>query len=148
MNALEIIYTVRYNPKFSFTIGGDGARGYKHSDEAKQKIAKSKIGEKNPMYGKSFSEEHRGKIGNSLSGRKIPLSHRVNVSKSTNTTGYFRVSKSKSKSCKQGFIWKYSYMENKNHKAIINVDLNKLKEKVLAKGLEWREFVNETNPNC
>ena len=38
LSALEILYVHRYSPKFNFTIGGDGMRGYKHSEESKRKI--------------------------------------------------------------------------------------------------------------
>lgn len=36
--------------------------GRKHSDETKRKCSISKLGDKNPMYGKRLSEEHRKKI--------------------------------------------------------------------------------------
>ena len=38
---LEIIYIRRYDPKFNYTIGGDGIRGFKHTNETKEKISKS-----------------------------------------------------------------------------------------------------------
>lgn len=65
---------------------------------------------------------------------------RLNNSKSQNTTGYYRVSKNYSKSCNQGFRWSYNYREGNTQKSIRSVDINKLKEKVLEKGLEWIEF--------
>lgn len=40
-----------------------GRRGFKLSEEHKEKIRQSKIGEKNPMYGRNFTEEHRRKLG-------------------------------------------------------------------------------------
>ena len=77
---LEILYIRRYKPKFNFTIGGDGSKGYqytdeqrkklseihkgqvpwnkgkpncfKHTEEAKEKIRKAQTGENNSMYGK------------------------------------------------------------------------------------------------
>lgn len=88
-NALEMIYIHRYRPKFNFTIGGDGSRGYEytdeqrkklseihkgqipwnkgipncfnHTDEAKKKIRKAQTGETNSMYGKT--PWNKGKTG-------------------------------------------------------------------------------------
>lgn len=62
LNALEMIYIKRYNPRFNYTIGGDGIRGFKHSKETKQKISESLKGENHPLYGKSPSEETRMKM--------------------------------------------------------------------------------------
>ena len=81
VDALEVLYIRRYTPKFNFTIGGDGSRGYQftdeqkrklseihkgqvpwnkgkpncfhHTDETKEKISKAQIGENNSMYGKT-----------------------------------------------------------------------------------------------
>ena len=84
---------------------------------------------------------------NSLHKKNIVLSdnHKSKISKTTskskNTTGYYRVQKHKKKECKQGFIYKYRYFdENNKRKSISSVSIDKLKEKVLAKGLEWIEF--------
>ena len=72
-NALEIIYIKRYNPKFNYTIGGEGIRGYKHSPETRNKISKSLkgkyTGEKHPRYRKHLSDDYKKKISNSLKGR-------------------------------------------------------------------------------
>jgi hypothetical protein len=82
------------------------------------------IGENNPNY-----------------NNPLPITHKVNLSKSKNTTGYFRVSKEYSKEWKQGFRYRYSYYDkNKKRKEIKGVSLEKLKEKVLSKGLEWIEY--------
>jgi G:T-mismatch repair DNA endonuclease (very short patch repair protein) len=40
-----------------------GMKGKKHSEETKKKLSEARKGEKNPMYGKHLSEEHRRKIG-------------------------------------------------------------------------------------
>lgn len=42
LNALEILYIRRYNPKFNFSIGGEGITGYRHSEETKQKMSENK----------------------------------------------------------------------------------------------------------
>ena len=73
-------------------------------------------------------------------GKTHPLSSRKKLSKSKNTTGYFRVYKKKEPSVKQGFTWKYGFYENGKYYQTTSVDLDKLKEKVLARGWEWIEF--------
>lgn len=84
LNVLEIIYTRRYSPKFSYTIGGDGCTGYHHTEESKQKISegnkgklvseetKRKISENNCRYwqDKHHSEKTKKKISQSISGEK------------------------------------------------------------------------------
>lgn len=69
-------------------------------------------------------------------------SAKINRSKSTNTSGYFRVTKKRDDSCKQGFVWVYQYYnsEKKERGYLSSVSLNKLKEKVLDNGLEWKEL--------
>ena len=65
---------------------------------------------------------------------------KLKISKSNNTSGYFRVSKYKNKAIKQGYTWAYRYYEDGDRKLITCIHLDKLKEKVLAKGLPWIEF--------
>ena len=65
------------------------------------------------------------------------------MSKSQNTTGYFCVTKQKKKDCKQGFIWKYQYYVDGKRKAIVSVDIKKLKAKVKSKGLIWKKLEGE-----
>lgn len=45
-----------------------GGTSYKRTDETKKKISESKIGEKHPMFGKHFSEEHKKKMSASMTG--------------------------------------------------------------------------------
>ena len=103
--------------------------GSKLSDKTKEKISNSKKGKhiwqdkKHPMQGKRHTVETRKKI-----------------SKSTNTSGYYRVSKLKDKRCKQGFTWIYQYCGN----SIKNVDLKKLEKKVKEKGLPWFKFEEDS----
>ena len=162
LSALEIIYIRRYNPKFNYTIGGDGVRndrsgannpffGKKHTKESRQKMSQSRKGLSrseetkkkisNSLKGRVFSEETKLKLSLSQKGRPLSKEHRENMIKSKNSTGIFRVSKRKQKDCLQGFRWVYQYPdENKKIHSISSVDLDKLKEKVLARGLEWREL--------
>jgi len=92
-----------------------------HTEESKRKIGDAQKGEKNVNYGKPR-----------------PMERNIKNSKKLNTTGYFRVMKIKKPETKQGFTWLYTYYDEKGKRhRITSVDINKLKEKVLAKGLEW-----------
>lgn len=77
-----------------------------------------------------------------LHRKGVPLSRecKINMSKSRNSLNYYRVTREKDSSCKQGFMYRYQYTENGKRKHIRSVDLEKLKEKVLSKGLEWIKF--------
>ena len=97
--------------------------GNKLSKETKQKMSKKRQGCNNSFYGKKHS-----------------IKSKIKMSKSNNTTGYFRVYKSKEKDCKQGFRYVYRYTENGKTKAIKSVDIKKLEQKIKAKGLEWIKF--------
>lgn len=148
LSALEIIYIHRYNPKFNYTVGGDGSNGYKHSLESRKKMSEAHKGEKNHFYGKNHTEESKQKMRDAVSGenscwygKNRTTENKLNVSKSTNTTGYFRVCKVKRPKCKQGFLWEYKYYdENKKRHTLTSVDIDKLKKKVLDIGEIWQEF--------
>lgn len=62
------------------------------------------------------------------------------ISATMNSTGYYRVTKVKSKTTKQGFLYAYQYYDNNKRKQIRAVNLDKLKEKVIAKGLTWKKL--------
>ena len=99
-------------------------KGRTFSEETRKKLSESKTGEKNHNYGKHLSEETKR-----------------NISKSKNTTGFLFVTKDKSRSCKQGFFWKYQYRDaNGKQKSIVSVDIKKLEQKVKAQGLPWGVF--------
>jgi len=71
LDELEIYYIAKFdsmNNGYNGTEGGHG--GGKLSKEAKKKISESKMGEKNPNFGKPLSEEHKRKISESNSGNK------------------------------------------------------------------------------
>lgn len=59
-----------------------------------------------------------------------------------NKTGFFRVTKRKTKT-KQGFTWAYSFKENNELNFISSVNISTLKSKVLANGWEWIELNEE-----
>lgn len=109
-------------------------------EETKRKISDAKKGEKNYWYGKQHSEETRNKMSKARKGKKFSDDHRKNLSKSRNTTGYYRVTKQKDVTCKQGFRWKYVYSDNGKTKALYSTSLDVLQEKVKGNGLEWRKI--------
>ena len=87
-------------------------------------------GENNHMYGKHRSETVKKRISHANSEKN-------------STTGLYRVYKHKIKNHEQGFNWRYNYCdENGKRRSLNSLDLDKLKEKVLDKGLEWK-IVNE-----
>ena len=140
LNMIEMYYIEKYNPRFNFTKGGEGIKGFKFSDESRRRLR-----ENHPkgMKGKHHSIESRKKISESLKGKKNPNYNKVfsedtrlNMSKSRNVTGVYRVTKCSDKT-KQGFSWRYQFMANGKLTIMTSVDINKLKARVLAKGLEW-----------
>lgn len=71
LNALEMVFIRKYNPKFNYTEGGDGTLGLKHSNETKKKISEALKGKPNlSRIGKSLTEETKKKISESLKGEK------------------------------------------------------------------------------
>lgn len=114
LNKMEILFGKIYNPKFNFDkFGKGGCNG--HTEETKKKISKS-----NSRYWKGKTRSER------------------------NTSGYYNVCKHKDKKNKQGFTWHYRYYdENGKRKSIYSVDINKLEQKVKAKGLKWLKFEKE-----
>lgn len=67
-----------------------------------------------------------------------------NISLARNKTGYRNVSINRRSIYKQGFIYRYRYYEDGKHKAIYSVNIDNLREKVLAKGLVWEQFEEAT----
>lgn len=134
LNALEILYIRRYNPKFNFTKGGDGVLGLKQTHETIEK----KSGRNHPFYGKPHPTEVCKKISDAHKGKRLSKNTLKKMSESQNNTGYFRVSKVKHEMYSQGFTWRYKYYdENGKRRVISSVDIKKLEEKVKSKGLEW-----------
>lgn len=137
LNKMEILFGKIYDPKFNFEKFGKGGAlkgeknpnygnpsNWKPSEEHKERISEANSGENNPNYGNPNDYHHSEEIK-----KKICLS--------TNTTGYLNVSKHKNKRLKQGFAWRYTYYEDGKQKNISSTDLNKLEQKVKAKGLKW-----------
>lgn len=63
--------------------------------------------------------------------------------KSKNSTEYYQVYKKTCNECKQGFRWVYRYKDKDNKsKTISSVNIEKLKDKVISNGLEWKELTS------
>lgn len=99
-------------------------------------------GEKNVMYGKTHTPEVRKKLSELKTGVKWSEEEKMKHSAKKSTSGYYGVSKHKSKQYSQGFFWQYQYYEGNKRKIIVGKTLEALKEKVLAKGLLWVKFDN------
>lgn len=54
---------------YNLTEGGEHAF---HTEASKKKLSDSKLGDKNPMFGKKHSLEHKAKISEALTGKKRP----------------------------------------------------------------------------
>ena len=69
------------NPKkgYNVTAGGDRSGGFIMSEEAREKIRVSKLGEKNPMFGRTISEEHRRKLSELYKGKKFSEERREHM---------------------------------------------------------------------
>lgn len=92
-----------------------------------------------PMTNSEHLKIHSRSNDNGMYGRR----HRKNTLKlmsisQNNSTGFFRVNKI-TRNVKQGFVWAYMYYKKgeKHQTFISSVDLMKVKEKVIAKGLDW-----------
>ena len=160
LNAMEEYYIWKYNTykdknHYNLTPGGDfnpaklpevqakiskALSGRKLPQKTKDKLSKANYGEKNPFFGRKHSQRTKEKISKAKLGNKLSNEHKINVSKVSNTSGYYRVHKDKCKRCKQGFTFVYRYHENGKRKKISSVDIKKLEQKVKAKGLEWIKF--------
>lgn len=99
---LEKIYISKYRSLgvdlANFTDGGQGMDGFSHSDKTREKIGRSKIGNKNWLgknhsdetkaklrdanIGKTLSQEARMKISETHKGREFSETHRANLSRS------------------------------------------------------------------
>ena len=76
LNGFEMAFIFKYNPKFNFTMGGEGALGYKHTPESIAKMS----GKNHRLYGKKLSQEYKDKISSSLKGRTISKEHANKIS--------------------------------------------------------------------
>ena len=111
--------------------------GKHHSEETKMKMSES-------HKGKTLSDETKQKISENhigMLGKTHSEDSMMKISKANNTSSYFRITKQKGKQYKQGYTWRYNYLDKDGkQKAITSVDIKKLEEKVKALGLKWYKF--------
>lgn len=149
---LEKHYIQFYNTflddnKFNYTLGGDFAPSI--VPEIAKKISKSMSGQNNPNYGKRFTKETTEKMREAKIGSKNPMygkNHTEEIKRKMslsqgNSTGYRRVSLVTCSDCKHKKRYQYWYYnDDGKKKSISSVNLKKLKEKVLEKGLPWEKI--------
>lgn len=111
-------------------------KGREFSKEHRQHISEAMTGENHRNYGKHLPKETREKIKQSNTGQKRNIETKTNISNSRSSTGIFRVCGTKKKGVK-GIFWIYGYYEDGKQKTVSSTSIHKLKDKVLAKGLEW-----------
>ncbi len=90
-----------------------------------------------PMTANEHNLLHNTGENNHNYGKYPKLSRRIKKSLNNNSTGFFRVGKRFDKRYCDGFIWVYQFGYKGKQKQILSTNLLKLKEKVIAKGLEW-----------
>ena len=170
LNFWEMTLIALFDPKFNYTEGGEGSRGFRHSEETKQKLSEMLSGENSYNYGRKFSESHKKKIGESNKGyqkflgkihteetkqkiREANLGRtfsdetrkKMSEAQIKNTsTGFYLVSKKEHSKYRQGFMWAYNYLDEVDgkRKSLFSISLPKLEEKVKSKGLRW-EIIDE-----
>ena len=141
VNALEILYIHRYKPRFNFTIGGDGSKGYRFTDEQRKKLSEMRKGQvpwnKGILNCFNHTEEAKRKISNAQKGKgnsmygKTPWNKGITGKDNHIYKDYYRIVKDGKSGDKQ----RYSIIKNRT----------KLKRSVsIDKLLKWFE---ENYPN-
>lgn len=94
--------------------------------------------DKHPFIGKHHSLEARQKISKVHLGKIMSEESKQLMSKSKNTSGFYRVCKQNDPTCTQGFVWSYKYYPNSTKRRIITrTNLIDLMEKVTSENLPW-----------
>lgn len=106
-----------------------------------------RIVKNNVYYGSYDKFSDAKKISDRLKEYNWDKSKLKQIQKETNITprpmkgygssGIYNVHIKKDKHYKQGYIYTYPYVENGENKLLSSTSLEKLKEKVLSKKLEW-----------
>jgi group I intron endonuclease len=65
----EQYYFDLLNPEYNILKKAGNSLGLKHSEETREKMSLNKMGDKNPMFGKFFSEETIGKMSEAKRGK-------------------------------------------------------------------------------
>ena len=98
----------------------------------------------NPKHNHDNGGNVRRGIDNHMYGKHHSMESKLKMSSSSNNkTGFFRVSKCKDKKYKQGFVYRYSYLEDGKRWDIRSNKIIALASKFKSKGLPWL-ILNET----
>ena len=94
LNEREIFWIDKFNPEYNMKDGGDCARGWNHTEEAKRKMSETKskqyLGKNNPFFGKTHSEEAKEKIRQARLGKKLSEEHKNAIAKSYNPKRFYK----------------------------------------------------------
>lgn len=160
LNELERAYITVFNStdkNYGYNLESGGCSHQTLSEETKEKISKSmkgrifteehkdrirqaQLGEKHHQYGKPLTPEHKRKLSIAGNGREYTKDTLMKLSTTKGSTGIFHVAKTNSKRYRQGYFYRYLYRVDGKRKQISSQTLKELKEKVIAKGLEWIVF--------
>jgi len=66
-------------PEYNLSPTANSVRGFKHSDEAKLKMSKAKLGKVTWNTGRKWSEESKLRISKQRTGKKLSESHKNNI---------------------------------------------------------------------
>ena len=132
------------NSQYGYNVESGGNLNKTLSEKTRKKISESKKGKTHSLETRKKMSENNARY---WEGKKRSKRTKKKISESMsevhNTTGFFRVSKNKKNSCKQGFIWNYQYSLGSKRKSITAVDLKTLEKKVKKEGLEWEILDDE-----
>lgn len=114
------------------TLGGEGISGWKHSDEVRQKISEDKkgkyVGESNPFFGKTHSEEFKHKMSGVKKGSVVSEETRRKMSKSHKGMTHTEETRYKISVAKKGN--RYSQGERNRTAKIRETDAQEIKKQL------------------
>ena len=70
----------KYHNGYNMSLGGDSNKGYKHSEESREKIRISKSGELSYFFGKHLTDDHKKKLSDAKIGIKKSEDTKKNMS--------------------------------------------------------------------
>lgn len=146
-NSRQLLHRLIWEEHYQKPIPKDFVIHHINFDKRDNRIQNLQCVHKNThlqFQGKKFTEEHRKNLSESLKGKNYGKTHsdktKIEWSKKKNTSGYFRVTKHKNKTSKQGFDWCYRYYEDGKRKTIRRVSLADLENEVKNRNLIWLKF--------